>query len=82
MNMENPLISIIIPIYNSEKYLKKGLDSCIEQTYDNIEIICVDDASTDGSKEFVENYVKKYPEKVLQICLKKNVGQGGLEMLE
>ena len=77
MNMENPLISIIIPIYNSEKYLKKGLDSCIEQTYDNIEIICVDDASTDGSKEFVENYVKKYPEKVLQICLKKNVGQGG-----
>lgn len=77
MNMENPLISIIIPIYNSEKYLKKGLDSCIEQTYDNIEIICVDDASTDGSKEFVENYVKKYPEKVVQICLKKNVGQGG-----
>lgn len=77
MNTENPLISIIIPIYNSEKYLKKGLDSCIEQTYDNIEIICVDDASTDGSREFVENYVKKYPEKVVQICLKKNVGQGG-----
>ncbi len=52
------LISIIIPIYNVENYLEKCLDSVIKQTYDNIEIILIDDGSEDKSKQICDNYVK------------------------
>lgn len=44
-----PIVSIIIPIYNVEKYLKQCLESCINQTEKNIEIICVNDCSQDNS---------------------------------
>lgn len=70
-------VSIIIPIYNSEKFLRRGLDSCVSQTLQNIEIICVNDASKDNSGSVIEEYVKKYPDKVMQINLEKNSGQGG-----
>ena len=52
-------ISIIVPVYNSEKYLKDCLDSCISQTLSDIEIICVDDCSTDNSLEILEEYKTK-----------------------
>jgi glycosyltransferase involved in cell wall biosynthesis len=48
-NMEGPLISVIVPVYNIEEYVRKCLGSIMEQTYKNIEIIVVDDGSTDGS---------------------------------
>lgn len=51
-----PLISIIVPIYNSELYLDKCVNSLINQTYTNIEIVLVDDGSTDGSSQMCENY--------------------------
>jgi glycosyltransferase involved in cell wall biosynthesis len=47
--MENPLISVIVPVYNIEKYIRKCVESILGQTYKNIEIILVDDGSTDGS---------------------------------
>jgi glycosyltransferase involved in cell wall biosynthesis len=47
--METPLISVIVPVYNIEGYVRKCVDSIIKQTYSNIEIILVDDGSTDGS---------------------------------
>ena len=52
-------ISIIIPVYNSEKYLKKCIDSILNQTYRKLEIICVDDGSTDKSIEILMDYALK-----------------------
>ena len=52
----HPLISVIIPIYNVEKYLGKCLDSIVNQTLHNIEIICVDDGSTDNSLNIAKSY--------------------------
>jgi glycosyltransferase involved in cell wall biosynthesis len=54
----NKLISIIIPNYNNEKYLKKCLDSCINQTYKNLEIVIVDDCSRDNSVNIIKEYQK------------------------
>ena len=54
-----PKVSILIPVYNVEDYLGKCLDSVISQTMNNIEIICVNDGSTDGSQKILEYYKKK-----------------------
>lgn len=58
-NKSNPKISIIIPIYNAEEYLKECLDSIINQTLKEIEIICINDGSTDNSLNIIEGYGKK-----------------------
>ncbi len=52
----NRLVSIIIPIYNAERYLDRCIKSCITQTYDNIEILLVDDGSSDSSKDVAQRY--------------------------
>ena len=54
-----PLISVIIPVYNNEKYLCECLDSIIAQTYRNIQIITVDDGSTDASGKILDQYADK-----------------------
>ena len=56
---KTPLISIIIPVYNTEKYLPRCLDSVVNQTFKDIEIIIVNDASQGNCKEIVEEYLKK-----------------------
>ena len=56
--MNSPLISLIIPMHNAEKFIAECLDSAIQQTYKNIEIIIVDDCSSDKSAEIVNGYIK------------------------
>ena len=72
--MSTPFISIIIPVYNSEKLLKQCLDSVLNQTLNNIEIICVDDGSTDNSFEILKEYEKK-DNRVIALT-QKNSGAG------
>ncbi len=67
-----PKISVIIPIYNAEKYLKECLNSIINQTYKNVEIICVNDGSTDSSLSIIKEYSSKYENIV--VVNKKNSG--------
>ena len=55
----NPKVSIIVPIYNSEKYMSKCIESILNQTLSEIEIILVNDGSTDNSRKIIENYAKK-----------------------
>lgn len=56
----NPKVSIIVPVYNSEKYLKKCIQSIVSQTYDNYEIIVVNDGSTDNSLKILKSFSEKY----------------------
>ena len=55
----NPLISLVIPVYNVEKYLDKCMESVLAQTYDNFEVILVDDGSTDNSGKMCDEYAKR-----------------------
>ena len=56
-NMTSPFFSIVIPFYNAEKYFGECLESIESQTFGNFEVICVDDASTDGSSEVAARYL-------------------------
>lgn len=71
--MSNVKVSIIIPVYNTEKYLKTCLDSVINQTLKDIEIICINDGSTDNSLYILNEYAKK--DKRIKIISKENGGQ-------
>lgn len=70
--MVTPIVSVLIPVYNVEDFLEKCLDSVIAQTLNNIEIICVNDGSTDGSAEILRKYKKK--DKRIKIITKENGG--------
>lgn len=73
MIMDNkPLISVIVPIYNTEKYLRKCFDSIINQTYKSLQIILVDDGSTDNSGVICDEYAAK--DKRIQVIHKENAG--------
>ena len=67
------MISIIVPIYNTEKYLNKCLKSLVKQKNIDFEIICVNDGSPDKSEKIVEKFKKKYP-KLIRSYKKKNGG--------
>lgn len=68
-------VSIIVPVYNSEKYLKDCLDSLVNQTLQEIEIIAIDDNSTDNSLNILKEYEIKYPSIVKVFHNEKNLGQ-------
>ena len=60
-----PSVSIIVPVYNVEQYLQRCLDSLVNQTYYNIEIILINDGSTDNSLKILKHYADKDPRVVL-----------------
>lgn len=67
-------ISVIVPVYNVEKYLDKCLDSLVNQTYDNMEIIVVNDCSPDDSEKIIKKYMRKYS----NVVYLKNAENSGL----
>ena len=69
---EQPLVSVIIPVYNVERYLAQCLDSVINQTYPNLEIICVNDGSRDGSPDILRRYADE--DARIQVIDKANGG--------
>lgn len=64
-------VSVIVPVYNVEAYLRKCLDSLINQTLKDIEIIIVNDGSKDKSQEIIDEYVSKHP-KLIKSFTKEN----------
>jgi glycosyltransferase involved in cell wall biosynthesis len=73
-------VSVIVPIYNTERYLRRCLDSLVNQTLEELEIILVDDGSTDNSAQIMREYETKYQEKV-KVYTKENGGQGSARNL-
>lgn len=73
--MSKPFITVIMPVYNSEKYLEKAVESVLNQTFGDFELICINDCSKDGSKDILDSLAKK-DERVKPIHLPENVGAG------
>lgn len=71
--MSTPLISVIVPVYNTEQYLRRCLDSIADQTYKNLEIICIDDGSVDASGAILDEYAAK--DARFKVIHKPNGGQ-------
>ncbi len=72
--MHTPEISIIIPVYNAEKYLDECMEAILNQTYRDYEIICVNDGSQDNSLEVLNKYKEKYPD-IFRVYSQENQGQ-------
>ncbi len=68
--LKNKLVSIIIPTYNSKKFVKKTIESVFNQTYKHFEVIIVDDCSTDGTVEYVKNLMSKIQDRSIKLKIK------------
>lgn len=77
--MEKIKVTLIIPIYNSEEYIERCIDSLLEQTLKDIEILCVNDGSTDNSQQILEKYAEKYNN--ITVLKKENGGCGSARNL-
>jgi len=78
MSVDNPpKVSVIVPVYNVAPYLARCLDSLINQTLRAIEIIVIDDCSTDQSLSILQTYQTNHPDKIVLIALNQNIKQGG-----
>lgn len=73
-NEQNKKVSVIMGIFNCSKYIDESIKSILNQTYKNIELIICDDGSTDNTYEIAKSYEQKYPNKIILIKNKKNMG--------
>lgn len=71
---KNPEVTILMSAYNEEKYIKKTIDSLLNQTYKNVKFVIINDGSTDNTSNILNEYEKKYPDKIKFINNKRNVG--------
>lgn len=69
-----PKISVLIPVFNSEKFLQKCLESVLKQNFSDFEVIICDDKSTDESVKIIKNFQKKYGKKIIFLQNEKNLG--------
>lgn len=76
MTEQQPKVSVVITSYNYEDYIGEAIESVIAQTYQNWELIVVDDASTDGSVALISRYQEQYPDRIKLIALSENRGVG------
>ena len=72
--IDHPFVSIIVPVYNTEKYISCCLDSLLAQTENNIEILTVDDGSSDNSLDILHQYAERHPH--IRVFAQKNAGPG------
>ena len=79
--MKSPKVSVIVPVYNVEKYLDKCLDSLVKQTLEEIEIIIVNDGSPDESQKIIDQYHAKFPNKIVPVVI-ENGGLGHAQNLK
>jgi glycosyltransferase involved in cell wall biosynthesis len=71
--VSSPLVSVVIPVYNAENFVARCLDSVLSQSYTNVEAVCVDDGSSDGSPLILDDYAEKYPMRV-RVAHQRNAG--------
>lgn len=71
----NEKVSIITPTYNAAAFVSQTIDSILNQSYENLELILIDDASTDGTRDILQNYKNKDP-RIITILLDENIGSG------
>ena len=71
--MKDNLISVLVPCYNTERYLRSCIESILNQTYKNIEVIIVNDGSTDGSLDIINEYALK-DSRIVVVDRKENKG--------
>lgn len=78
--MSQSLLTIVIPVYNTSEYLSRCIESVVNQTVNNLDIIIINDGSTDNSEEIIKKYLLKQP-KINYIKLEKNIGVGNARNL-
>ena len=79
MNDNNPLVSVLIPAYNHEKYVQDAIKSIMEQTYQNIELIVIDDGSKDSTWQKIQDMKSECEKRFTRVHFetKQNEGNGG-----
>lgn len=78
MNINNPLVSVLIPCYNHEKYVDDCIESIINQTYDNIEVLIIDDRSLDNSYQMLMKWKDKLKERFANVLISRNSNNLGV----